>query len=144
MRMPCPLEHLDAVVEARNRAEQHGGRRRTPTRADDRMVRRDAEADPVFAQDDLIDDLAVADGKWRNILLCELGEKGLRPLLAPGGKQGAYRDESPARVRADVPGHLAVPPRIEQVIIILWRLIRGDIIRVVSEPDVAESRCRPG
>src|SRR5437899_3921713 len=144
MWMPCSVEHLDAVAEARNRIEQYGGRRRAPTRTDDRMVRRDAEADPVFAQYDLVDDLAVADRKRRNVLLCELGEVGLGPLLAPGRKQGRDGDEGAARVRAGVPGHFALPSRIEQVVVGLRRFIPGDIIRVVSEPYVAESGCRPG
>ena len=55
--------------------------------ADDRMVRRDAEADPVLAQDDLIDDLAVAAGERRDLLLRELGDVGLRLLLAPAASR---------------------------------------------------------
>ena len=61
MGMPCSFEDLDAVAEARYRVEQNGRGRRAAAGADDRMVGRDAEADPVFAQDDLVDDLPVAD-----------------------------------------------------------------------------------
>ncbi len=84
VRMLGAFDHLYAVDQARDRVEQHGGRRGAPAGADDRMVRRDTDADPVFAQDDLIDDLPVADRQRRDVLPGELGDIGLGLLCAPG------------------------------------------------------------
>src|SRR3954465_6041921 len=108
------------------------------------MMGRDADADPVFAQDDLVDDLTVADVQWRHILFGELGKVGIGFLLAPGAEQTANDNERTAGIRSDVPGHFALPFRIEQIVVILGRFILGYEFGVVAEPDIAVSRRRPG
>src|SRR5215471_11047486 len=96
MRMLHSLEHLDAVAEAWNWIEQHRIRWGASAGTDDRMMRGDADADPVFAENDLVDNLAIADRKRHDVLFGERGKISFRLRLAPSREQRGDRDQRAA------------------------------------------------
>jgi hypothetical protein len=107
------------------------------------MMREDVQRDWKFPGDDAIDERARAAGaEIDHFLGGELAEI-LGGFFFAARQADGREKQGRAGGRADAPGELALPARIEQFVIALRHLVGRHQTRVVGDAVVADARARP-